>query len=77
MLPSKIKPTTWLSRLTTGLPEFPPMMSAVDAALIAVGAALLERLNGSEVLPETAKKAGRYVAFIQEIAANKNHRSGF
>src|SRR6476659_8664700 len=30
MLPSKIRPTTSLSRLTTGLPELPPMMSAVE-----------------------------------------------
>ena len=36
MLPSKIRPTTSLSRLTTGLPELPPMMSAVDTKLSGV-----------------------------------------
>ena len=33
MLPSKIRPTTSPSRLTTGLPELPPMMSAVETKL--------------------------------------------
>ena len=36
MLPSKIRPTTSLSRLTTGLPELPPMMSAVETKLSGV-----------------------------------------
>ena len=36
MLPSKIRPTTPLSRLTTGLPELPPMMSAVETKLSGV-----------------------------------------
>ena len=29
MLPSKMMPTNSVSRLMTGLPEFPPIMSAV------------------------------------------------
>ena len=33
MLPSKITPTSSPFRLTTGLPELPPMMSAVEMKL--------------------------------------------
>ena len=50
MLPSKIRPTISLSRLTTGLPELPPMMSAVETKLSGVSSLSLPESRAANQL---------------------------
>ena len=75
MLPSKIRPTTSLSRLTTGLPELPPMMSAVETKLS--GVSRFEPARLPRLVPARGELVGVLVAVglgVLERTADRGER---
>src|SRR5436190_1117492 len=61
MLPSKMMPTNSPARFTTGLPELPPMMSAVETKLNGV-----PRFSFDFRLDDLAEGARRFIDELRE-----------